>query len=145
MSRFTEIQKTLAATLSAHPGFPAKLQIIARREKEVANDIESALGKHGICLYVMPPIPKQAVRTLNHIVFFERSELRIRIIEQPKINSSGFDAWEAMEQVIIALQGLNPDDTFAEPLNLADRPVDAVEDQTTRCYDVLFNAAFQLN
>ena len=145
MSRITTIQRALADALKSHAGFPAGLEIVARREKEVTNDIEAALGKLGICLYVMPPMPRRATRTENEIVFFESAELRCRVIEQPQLNRSGFDAWDAMEQVILAIQGTNPNDLFAAPLTLAAHPVDLVEDKTTRVFDVLFDSAFQLN
>jgi len=145
MSTLLTIQKTIADALRAHPGFPAKLDILARREKEIVSDIDAALAKLGICLYVMPPMPKRATRTYNGIIFFESTELRIRVIEQPQINGLQFDAWDALEQVIIALQGINPGGIFAAPLGLMQHPVENVEDKTTRIFDVLFDAAFQLN
>ena len=145
MNRFLAAQEEIAAVLKAHPGFPAQLDIIARREKDIASEIESKLGKLGICLWVMPPLPKSAIRTQNEIVFFDRVECRIRIIEQPQLNSSKFGAWDAMEQVIVALQGINPNDIFAVPLGLSERPVDLIEDKTTRVFDIDFETAFQLN
>lgn len=145
MSRLLDIQTALCAALKAHTGFPAQLAIIARREKEVENDIDAALAKQGICIYVMMPMPKRATRTQNDIVFFESAECRIRVIEQPKLNTSDFDGWDALEQVIIALQGINPAGIFAAPLGLMQHPIENVEDKTTRIFDVLFDAAFQLN
>jgi len=145
MSRFTDIQTALADALRAHPEFPAKLTILARREKEVASDVEAALGKQGICLYVMPPMPKGAVRTDCAIVFFDSCELRLRVIEQPQLNLTELDAWDILEAIILALQGTNPGGIFAAPLNLMPRPIESVEDKTTRVFDVLFDGAFQLN
>ncbi len=145
MSRLSETQAALSDALKAHTGFPAGFAILARREKEVANDVEAALAKQGICLYVMMPMPKRATRTQNTIVFFESAECRIRVIEQPELNTTDFDGWDALEQVIIALQGINPGGIFAAPLGLMQHPVENVEDKTTRIFDVLFDAAFQLN
>jgi len=145
MSRLSDTQKALAEALKAHTGFPAALAILARREKEVANDIEAAIEQQGICIYVMMPMPKRATRTQNDIVFFESAECRIRVIERPKLNLGEFDGWDAMEQVILALQGINPDGIFAAPLGLMQHPVENVEDKTTRIFDVRFDAAFQLN
>lgn len=144
MSKFLTIQTALAEALKAHPGLPAKLEVIARRSHAVANNIEAALGKLGICLYVLPPMPKRATRTECAIVFLESVEIRIRIIEQPQLNLTGTDAWDAMEQVILAIQGTNPGALFACPLTLSSRPVEDAEDKTTRVFDVIFDAAFQL-
>lgn len=145
MSQFLEVQTAVAAALREWRGFPAQLEILARREKEAASDIDAALGKFGICLYVMPPLPRSAVRTANDIVFFGSMELRVRVIEQPKLNVTETDAWDMMEQVILALQGTNPGKIFETPIGLLERPLQAVEDKTTRIFDVLFDAAFQLN
>lgn len=147
---FTKIQTAIAAILKAHPGFPPGLKIVGRREKEVANDIEAGLAKLGICLYVLPPIPMRATRTQNAIVFIESSELRVRIIEQPTLNLTGFDVWSSFEQVALALQGTNPGDLFNAPIGLAEHPVETMDGQTkegknTRVWDVIFEGAFQIS
>ena len=145
MSTFLAIQQAVADHLRSHSGFPAKIQIIARREKTLENDIAAALGKIGICLFVMPPMPKHAERTLSEIVFFGKVEQRIRIIEQPKVNTTKFDAWDAAEQVIFALQAVSPSELFTTPLFLDEHPITAVEDKDTRVFDVIFTTAFELN
>ena len=147
---FTQIQTAIAAILRAHPGFPPGLQIVARRDKDVANDIEAGLSKLGICVYVLPPLPMRATRTQNEIVFIESSELRVRIIEQPTLNLTGFDVWSGFEQVVLALQGTNPADLFAAPIGLAEHPVETMDGQTkegknTRVWDVIFEGAFQIS
>ena len=147
---FTKIQTAIADALKAHPGFPAGLGIVARREKELANDIEAALGKLGVCLYVLPPLPMRCTPTGTTIAFVESCELRVRIIEQPNINLTGFDVWSGFQQVVLALQGTNPGDIFAAPIGLAEHPVETLDGQTkegknTRVWDVIFDGAFQFN
>ena len=155
MNTLTAIQQAMAALLKAHPGFPPKLEILTRRDKELANNIEAQLSKFGICLHVLPPIPLQAYRDECNILFIESSECRVRIIEQPIFNSAGFDVWDAFEQVAIALQGTNPGNHFAAPIGLARHPLETIEGKapdekggkpkTTRVFDVIFDGAFQLN
>lgn len=147
---FTKIQNAVAGILQAHPGFPPGLKIIARREKELANDIDGALAKLGICIYVIAPVPMRATPTQCEIAFFESCELRVRIIEQPNMNTTGFDVWNACTEITRALQGTNPDNLFAAPIGLAEHPVETLDGQTkegksTRVWDVIFDGAFQLN
>ena len=149
MARFKDIQPSLAETLRASALIPAAISIVARKPGEVANDIEASLSKQGICIYVMPPVPLSAERTYNNIIFIKHSSLRIRIIEQPKLNLTGCDVWDVFNLVTLALQGTNPNNLFAAPICLAEHPVDFTDGQNpegkaTRVWDVLFDGAFQL-
>jgi hypothetical protein len=144
MSRFVKIQEALKEVLRARPGIPADVEITARRKKDVINDIKAALDKLGICISVMPPLPRKATRTQNNIIFFESAWLVIRITEDPLFNNTAVDGWDLMEEVMLALQGENPNRLFAAPLGLADRPVEPVEYDSVRCFEVIFEGAFQL-
>lgn len=145
MSRFTELQSAVREMIQASPGIPAGVQVIARVEKDLVNDIQSALAKLGLCIYVLPTLPLRAMRTETGLIFFESAEVRVRIIENPTLNKTGFDAWDVCEAVATTLQGSNPGDFLACPLGLASTPVDLVEDPDTRVMDLIFDAAFQLN
>lgn len=114
--------------------------IVARRQKELAAEIEAAAANHGLCIYVMPPLPTRAMQGVP-FVFFEAAEIRIRIIEQPPKNGTGADAYDLVDDVAAALHW-HMDPIFAHPLELAARPTDAVEDPRTRIIDVIFNAIY---
>src|SRR4051812_25053405 len=117
MSVCASIQAAIAAAL-ALPGalrVPAALSdpdmaiaigtlpIGARRMKEMGKEIEAAAANHGLCIYVMPVLPTRAAGEGVPFVFFEGSDVRVRIIEQPAENSAGASAYQLVDDVALAL------------------------------------------
>ena len=152
MNKFLQIQQLVAEKLQMSPGFPAKLKILAREEKDIQNDIDASLSKLGICIWVMPLLPKKAMVTECEIIFLESVEIKVRLIETPVISKKiNFTVYDAMAVTMEALQGFNPetpgnpgDKLFAAPLGLATSPVNIEEDPDTRILDVIFDVAIQL-
>lgn len=85
------------------PHLGGTFPIVKRREKNLANEIVAASEKKGIAIFVMPPLPTQALQGVPFF-FVEKAELRISIIETVPINRSGKDAWDVMDDVATALQ-----------------------------------------
>lgn len=143
MSASADLQLAVTALLSAAGALRVPVPIVARRTKELAAEIEAAAANKGLCLYVMPPLPTRAMQNVP-FVFFEGAEIRVRIVEQPAMNSTGADAYDLVDDVATALQGQMIAGICADLLRLADRPVDMVEDPKTRIIDVVFNAVYGL-
>jgi hypothetical protein len=121
-----------------------EVPILRRRPKELQSDIEAEIAKQKIAAYVMPPLPRSALQGVP-FVFFDKYELRVRFVEQPKTNDSGTDAYDLMERCSLLLQWTNPANMLAYPLALATTPVEMVEDPEIRIIDVIFNAVMQQN
>lgn len=143
-SRFKQLQEGAAAILSESAGWPETVRVIARREKDAANDIDAAVAAIGCAVYVMPPLPQRALQGAP-FVFFERAEVRVRVIENPLLNESGSDGYELAEMIALALHNQNPGGLLAEPMGLAETPVELAEDDGARVMDVVFGCAFQLD
>ena len=119
--------------------------MIARREKELKSDVEAAAAQAGICVWVMPPLPTHALQAEQPFVFFDRAEIRVRIVEQPALNQTGADAYDLVDAVALALHWTNPGGILAHPLMLGEKPVARVEDKDERILEVIFEAQYQLN
>lgn len=85
------------------------------------------------------------------IVFFSSAEIRVRIVEQPALNSSGADAYDLVDDVANALQGQprvpgKLSLILSYPLQLAatpvDQPYDADLQDRYRILDVIFEAVY---
>jgi hypothetical protein len=181
MSASADLQSAIVDTLGLPGALCVDVPLIARRTKEIAAEIEAASANHGLCIYVMPPLPTSALTNVP-MVFFDKAEIRVRIIETPAINNTGFDAYDLIDDVATALQWqpqngieaatqsrmtaasvdhatalawVQTQSQFAPlfalsailaiPLQLAPKPVDSVEDRTTRVFDVIFTATYQVN
>jgi hypothetical protein len=51
----------------------------------------------------MPPLPTSALQG-NPFVFFDRAEVRVRILEKPAVNKTAADAYDLLDDVAAALQ-----------------------------------------
>jgi hypothetical protein len=162
MSASADIQSAIAALLEAPGALPVVAPVIRRREKEFASDLDAgAAVQHGLCIFVMPPVPTSAVQGVP-FVFFDGYEVRVRIIELPQMNTSGADTYELIDAVALALhwQPKQQESALTQilsyPLRLAQRPVEMVEGTASgpgtaydgkflRVADVVFNAVLQIN
>jgi len=144
MSASADLQSAIEALLAAPGALRVNVPVVKRRTKQLAAEIEAAAANKGLCLYVMPPLPTGAEQDVP-FVFFNRAEVRVRIIEQPAANTTGADAYDLVDDVATALQGQLIDGLLADILRLAARPTEMVEDPRYRIIDVLFNAVYQLN
>lgn len=131
------------ALLEAHPGLPT-LPVLVRRSKEIENEIEEAVAKLGMCIYIMPILPRR-ITTGADFVFVEDGEVRVRLCSNPTIEELAIDVYEAMAQVTLCLHGTNPGGLLADNLRLSGSPVELIEDPEAVIFDILFTAAFQLN
>lgn len=162
MSASADLQSAIAALLEVSGALPISAPVIRRREKEMASDIDAGLAvQTGICLFVMPPVATSALQGVP-FVFFDRYEVRVRIIELPQMNTAGADTYELIDAVALALhwqpksQGSPLAGMLAHPLQIASRPVEMIEGAASapgfaydgkflRIADVVFNAVLQIN
>jgi len=124
--------------------------IVGRRTKERGNDTDAAAAQRtGLAIFVMPVLPKGVNRGVPFL-FFDRAELRVRIVETPALNGSGADAYDLMEDVMAALHWHLPAG-HAHPLEALDPELvegvgqseDAIlHGQLTRIIDCPFVAHF---
>lgn len=122
------------------PGCP----ILRRRPKELQSDIEEAILRQTLGIYIQPPLGSRAMTNVPYL-FFENYEVRIRVVEQPKLNDTGSDAYETAETVALLLQWTNPGGMLAVPMQIAGRPMEMIEDPKYRVIDVIFVAVLQIN
>jgi hypothetical protein len=124
--------------------------IVARMTKEKSNDVEAAMAqKTGLCLFVMPMLPRGVARGVPFL-FFERAEVRIRIIEMPAMNGTGVDAYDLAEDVMGAIHWCWPagqahpiearDPEIVEGIGVSEDKV--LHGQLTRIIDCVFEAHF---
>jgi hypothetical protein len=145
MSTSSDLQSFTAVLLEAPRAMPVPgIPVVRRREKEPINEIEAAIARASLCLYVMPPLPIRALQGAPFL-FFDRYEVRVRIIENPASNEFPVDAYELVDYVALALHWSNPGGILAHPLQISTRPTEMVESPETRIIDVIFDAQLQLN
>jgi hypothetical protein len=158
MSASSDMQAAIVAALSVPNVLPAGIPIISRKTKEhgrtqdLADDLAAAVANHGLCIYVLPLLPQHAEPELPFI-FFDRAEVRVRIIEQPAMNALDVDLYDLIDAVALALHAkiLSDSPAQAQPLYLSETPVSLEEGVieggrgSGRIADVIFNAVFQLN
>lgn len=118
------------------------LAIVDRTKGVVANEVEAAVSKKGICLYVFPPLP-QRCRPDANTLYFEEVEIRVRILEQPPLNATGFTAYELVETVLQILHLFEPtlENDNVAVVSAQEFPVEEVEDKVRVIFDVLFKCA----
>jgi hypothetical protein len=123
---------------------PVACPVLMRRPKELESDIQEAILKQTLGIYIQPPLPTRAMQGVPYL-FFEGYEVRIRVVEQPKLNDTGSDGYETAEKVALLLHWTNPGGMLAVPMQIAGRPEEMIEDPTYRVIDVIFNAVLQIN
>jgi hypothetical protein len=149
MSASADLQDAIIELLGQPGALRVNIPLVARRTKDLAREIEAAAANHGLCIWVMPPLPTSALQG-NPFVFFDKAEIRIRVVEQPAMNDTGADAYDLIDDIANALQwqpkeeGTKLGAILAHPLQLASRPCEMVEDPTYRFIDVVFEAAYGL-
>lgn len=146
MSSTIQIQKAVADVLRSISGFPADLRVVEKRDKDVEKEIQAALARLGICLYVFPPVPTSARASQgSSVAFFDGSELVVQIVEAWPLNKTGLDCWGAMDKIVCALHWNTLFGLLPYPLELATPPVRVHQDDKVRIFDVLFNARYQVS
>ena len=143
MSASSDLQAAIEALLRAPGALSANVPIVKRRTKEVGAEIEAATAKQGgLCIYVMPPLPTHA--NFDPALFFDRAEIRVRIVEQPSLTGAGADAYDLADDVALALHWAAIPSILAHPLFIAERPMEIAEDPKYRIIDVIFTAVYGL-
>jgi len=149
MSASSDLQAAIVELLSQPGALRVAVPLVARRTKELAGEIEAAAANKGLCVFVMPPLPTSALQG-NPFVFFDKAEIRVRIVEQPAMNQTGADAYDLVDDVANALhwQPRSEDAALgailAHPLQLASRPCEMIDDPQARIIEVVFEAIYGL-
>lgn len=90
----------------------ASIVPLSRLKGDVENDIQHALRTLGISVFVMPPEPRASKPTVPG-PHFDETMLGVAIFENPTINETGIDAWDAWELIVRELHQWKPaDDRF---------------------------------
>ena len=131
-------------TTLSEPIQPLGCPVLRRRPKELESDIQEQILKQTLGVYIQPPLGTKAMTNVPYL-FFENYEVRIRIVEQPKLNDTVSDAYQTADQVALLLHWTNPGGMLAVPMQIAARPMEMIEDPTYRVIDVIFVAVLQIN
>lgn len=148
MSTASTLQAAIAEVLGTAGALRVAAPIVARKQKNLASEIAAATANHGLCVYVMQPLPTRAMGDMPFVVF-EGAEVRVRIIEKPSVNGSGASAYDLFDDAAIALhwQPGAVDSPLAgilaHPLQLASRVLEKTEDKDYRVVDLLLEAVYQ--
>lgn len=113
-------------------------------DKNFETMIEEALEQFKICVFVLPPLPKRFMQG-NPFIFFESAQIRVRVVEFPLLHCADFDGYDVVEAIALALNWINPGQLLGHPMQLAQTPVEMVEDPEKRIFDVIFEFPYQLN
>lgn len=144
MSASATYQIGIAALLGAPGALRAAPVIVARRPHERASEVERmAAIRSGLSVHVMQPLPRRATRGAP-FVYFEQAEFRVRIIQLVAMQISDLDAHSLVDDVCDALHYQRVPG-FTQPLKLAHRVTEMVEDENARVIDVILNGAYQLH
>lgn len=144
------VPKAVADVIEAMADRPADVQALHRQKGDIANDIDAALGKLGMCIYALPARPLAAIQGAAGMVYYSDVEIRVRVIETPVMNDLDVDAAEMAARVQMALAGSNPGGLFDDVLTPAATPfeISGVMDESTGQidihYDVLMHAPLLL-
>jgi hypothetical protein len=138
MSVLGKLQEDVAALVKDSVRLPAGIDVITREKGEILNDLEARISKLSLGVFVMPVLPKAPLAGAP-FVFFSAAEVRVRVIENRKLNASGHDAYDLAEMVTVALQGSNPGDALSAPLEASDFEIN--EDASGIALDCIFRAA----
>jgi hypothetical protein len=104
MSASADLQQAIVDLLGQEGMIRLPVPIIGRQTKRLADEIKAAVAKKSsLCVWVMPPLPTSALQG-NPFVFFDKAELRVRIVEQPQTNNTGADAYDLIDDIANSLQ-----------------------------------------
>ncbi len=65
MSASADLQDAIIELLGQAGALRVNVPVIARRTKELAREIEAAAANHGLCVWVMPPLPTSATISVS--------------------------------------------------------------------------------
>jgi hypothetical protein len=132
------LQNCAVAWLEAGAEFSG-VPIIGRRRSNIVNDIEAAIAELGACIFVHPGLPVHFIDAGTPVA--DRYQLRVRVIENPAINTALPDVFELVELVVRRLYGTDfPSIGVSNPLVFPQggNAVAEVSDAERLIYDVLF-------
>ena len=146
MSASMDIRDAIATALEA--GLTLSCPILKKKdagaEKDLMSLIETTTAELGICAFVCPPLPRSFMQG-NPFVFFDGAVVRVRVVEYPLLNMLGFDGYELVDDIALCLHWHELGGLLAHPMQLAERPVELVEDAEKRIFDVVFEMQYQIN
>ncbi|MBR6389009.1 MAG: hypothetical protein IKS15_02680 [Opitutales bacterium] len=97
-SKLKQIQSEVEAHIDSV--LPQGVKVLSRLRGNVSNDVAAAIARLGICAMVFPPSIAGIKPNVASGVLADNMAIQIRIIENPALNKSGFDAYEILECLI---------------------------------------------
>lgn len=142
MSRLLALQEAARTRLAEDPAF-AGVPVLSRSEGDIANDIQAAVDRLGICAYVFPPLPRRANANLPGPVF-DAVELRVKVIENPVLNGTGKKAHALLEAALGSLHHWR--DPVSEALFYCEGDCVSAEDEAAETiFDAVFTTAAEFS
>lgn len=141
MTTTSDIPNAILGLLKADNGLPSQLEIIERKEKDIDNDIDAALGRLNAVVFILPVKPLRITEGADFI-FFESAEVRLRMIINPTTTDLAMESSELSAKLRLALHGKNPGDLLADNIRLANPPLEEVEDPEVIIHDNIFLVSY---
>lgn len=140
-----QLQEKIECRLAANE-LLTELQINphSRLKGAIESDIEAALARLGLAVLVFTPEPGSSKPNVPGPEF-DKSEITIRVLENPAINEKEATAYELVEEILRSLHHFNAGVSNVGTLYASpDRPVVDVSpaDTAERFFDVTFNFRF---
>lgn len=109
-----DVQDAVTAYLAARTEL-ALVPVIGRRRLNVISDIQAAIKRSGVCIYVFPALPIR-INSNNPGPYVDELMIRCRAIEHPTLNTKGPDVYEVVELLLrlldrksFTIENVNPD------------------------------------
>ena len=123
-------------------------KVRTRSDEAIETKIAEALKTLGLTVFIFPPEPQSSKPNMPG-PHFDKVEISVRIFENPVVNKTGIDAWEAWEEIASerGLHRFKPRSLAAHgALHIAERPFTDVSDDFPglRAFDANFTAACNL-
>jgi hypothetical protein len=99
----TDLQNAIAGILEMPGRLPVSGLVLQRKAKDLASDVDVSVALHrGLAILVMPPVETSALQGVP-FVYFDGYEVRVRIVEVPNANGTGYDAYALKDYIAQAL------------------------------------------
>ena len=127
-----DVQDAVVAYLGAREEL-ALVPVLGRRRSNIVNDIQAAINRAGVCVYVFPALPVR-LNANNPGPYVDELMVRCRAIEHPTLNVRGPDVYEVVELLLrlldrktFAIPNCNPLWFDANPVQVADEAAELVQ------------------
>ena len=79
---------------------PEAVEVISRRRGHISNDIAATLAKKKMAVLCFPPSIGGIKPNVGSALYADACEMEVHVCENPKMNSTGIDAYEAVERLL---------------------------------------------